>query len=71
METDFRLLGEIGEIATIAANLSIRERKSLKVRFADAAGGNSRESRWCSSPTVKSIALNYIGIRPTASVGAR
>jgi hypothetical protein len=30
---DFRLLGEIGEIETIAANLSIRERSSLKVRF--------------------------------------
>jgi hypothetical protein len=30
---DFRLLGEIGEIEVIAANLSIRERNSLKVRF--------------------------------------
>jgi hypothetical protein len=30
---DFRLLGEIGKIEVIAANLSIRERNSLKVRF--------------------------------------
>jgi hypothetical protein len=30
---DFHLLGEIRDIERIAANLSIRERKNLKVRF--------------------------------------
>ena len=30
---DFHLLGEIRDIEPIAANLSIRERKNLKVRF--------------------------------------
>ena len=30
---DFHLLGEIRDIEPIAANLSIRERKNLKLRF--------------------------------------
>ena len=30
---DFHLLGDVGDIELIAANLSIRERKNLKVRF--------------------------------------
>ena len=33
MEVDFHVLGEIRNIEPIAANLSIRERKTLKVRF--------------------------------------
>jgi len=38
METDFQLLGHVRDIERIAANLSIRERNNLKIRF----GG----SRW-------------------------
>jgi hypothetical protein len=30
---DFHLLGDVGDIELIAANLSIRERKDLKSRF--------------------------------------
>ena len=33
VEVDFHVLGEIRNIAPIAANLSIRERKTLMVRF--------------------------------------
>jgi hypothetical protein len=33
MWTDFRLVGEVGEIEAIAVNLSIRERESLKAQF--------------------------------------
>jgi hypothetical protein len=33
VEVDFHVLGEIRNIEPIAANLSIRERKTLKVRF--------------------------------------
>jgi hypothetical protein len=60
---DFRLLGEIGEIETIAANLSIRERNSLKVRFGGRRWRSLRAWRWYGSRTVKSIAPNYTGER--------
>jgi hypothetical protein len=33
MEKDFELLGEVTDIETIAANLSVRERQKLKVRY--------------------------------------
>ena len=33
VDVDFHVLGEIRNIEPIAANLSIRERKTLKVRF--------------------------------------
>jgi hypothetical protein len=33
VEMDFHLLGDITDVEPIAANLSIRERKNLKVRF--------------------------------------
>jgi len=33
VELDFHLLGDVGDIEPIAANLSIRERKNLKLRF--------------------------------------
>jgi hypothetical protein len=33
METDFQLLGDVEDIERIAANLSIRERNNLQVRF--------------------------------------
>jgi hypothetical protein len=33
METDFQLLGDVEDIERIAANLPIRERNNLQVRF--------------------------------------
>jgi hypothetical protein len=40
METDFQLVGDVEDIERIAANLSIRERSNLKVRF---GGGRWRK----------------------------
>jgi hypothetical protein len=63
---DFQLLGDVGDIELIAANLSIRERKDLKARFGGRRWRKLKAPRWCSFQTVKFAGLKYIGMRPTA-----
>lgn len=68
---DFELLSDVNDIEPIAVNLSIRERKSLKSRSADAVGASFKAWRWSGFPTEKSASLNYIGTRPMVWAGAR
>jgi len=54
-----------------AANLSIRERNNLRVRFGGRRGRKLKGVALVRFPNGKSTALSYIGMRPMAWVGAR
>ena len=67
VEVDFHVLGEIRNIEPIAANLSIRERKTLKVRFGGHRWRKLKGVAFVRSRTARCISPNCTGTRPMAS----